>query len=62
MNSLLQLFMQVTRWSTSVINVGVAHVGMCIKAFKRRAGLGYNKWFWVINNTVLFKTVIPLRI
>ena len=32
-----------------------------IKAFKRRAGLGYYKWLWVISITMLFKTVIALR-
>ena len=36
----------------------------CIKTFKRRAGLGYtvDKRLWLIINTILFKTVTPLRI
>ena len=31
-----------------------------IEAFKRRAELG--KWLWLIINTILFKTVIRVRI
>ena len=31
---------------------GITHIEM----FKRRAGLGYNKWLRVISNTMLFKS------
>ena len=39
--------------------------GICerkrIEAFKRRAGLGYDKRLRVVSNKMLFNTVIPLR-
>ena len=38
---------------------------MHIEAFKTTAGLNnwaIDKWLWVISNTMLFKTVTPLRI
>ena len=40
------------------------HECTCIEAFKRRADLGYRycKQLQVINNKMLFKTVIPLKL
>ena len=37
------------------------HEYTCIKALKEELAWGIDKWLWVINNTMLFKTVIPLR-
>ena len=35
---------------------------MHIKALKGELAWAIHRWLWVISNTVLFKTVIPLRI
>ena len=35
------------------------HVSRCLK---EELALAIDKWLWVISNTMLFKTVIPLRI
>ena len=34
---------------------------MRIDKFKRRTSFGYIKWLWVINDIMLFKTVMPVR-
>ena len=34
---------------------------MFIEAFKRRVAWAIGKQLWVINNTMIFKMVIPLR-
>ena len=49
--------------STSVIRAGVAYVNVCIsRCLKEELAWAIDNWLWLINNTMLFKTVIPLRI
>ena len=49
--------------STSVIRVGVAYVNVHVsRHLKEELAWAVDKRLWLIINTVLFKTVIPLRI
>ena len=53
---LLNGYTQATRWSASVIKVGVDGVGICISI--KKAGLGAtDKWLHVICNIMLFKNI-----
>ena len=52
---------RVTRHSASLIKVGAACVGIHIsRRLKGELAWATDKWLWVINNIMLFKTVIPL--
>ena len=52
----------VTRWSTSVIKVGVAYVNVRVsKLLKEELAWAIDKQLGVISNKMIFKTVIPLR-
>ena len=52
----------VTRWSASVIKVGVAYVNIHIlKHLKEELAWAIDKQLWVISNKMIFKTVISLR-
>ena len=52
----------VTRWSTSVIKVGVVYVNVRVsRCLKDELAWAIDKRLWVISNKILFKTVIPLR-
>ena len=54
---------QVTRWSVSIIRVGVAYVNIrVLRHLKEELSWAIDKRLRLIVNTVLFKTVIPLRI
>ena len=56
-------FTRVTRQSASFIKVGVAYVNVhVLRHLKEELAWATDKWLWVISNTVLFKTVTPLRI
>ena len=53
---------RVKRRSTSVIKVGVAYVNSYVsRCLKEELAWAIDKRFRVINNKMLFKTVIPLR-
>ena len=46
-----------------VIRVGVAYMNVRIsRHLKEELAWAIDKWLWLIINTILFKTVIPLRI
>ena len=52
-----------TIWSASVIRVGVAYMNICVsRRLKEELGWAIDKRLWLIINTMLFKTIIPLRI
>ena len=54
---------RVTRQTTSVIRVGVAYVNVCIsRRLKEELARAIDKQLWLIIYTMLFKTIIPLRI
>ena len=45
------------------LKVGVAYVNVhVLRHLKEELAWATDKWLWVISNTVLFKTVTPLRI
>ena len=49
--------------NTSVIRVGVVYVNICIsRCLKEELAWAIDKWLQLIINTMLFKTVISLRI
>ena len=50
---------QLARWSDSVINVGMAYVGIHVsRHLKEELAWAIDKWLWIISNIMLFKTVI----
>ena len=54
---------RVTRQSASVIRVGVVYVNLRIsRRLKEELSWAIDKPLWLIINTMLFKTVIPVRI
>ena len=54
---------RVARRNASVIRVDVAYVNVCVlRRLKEELGWVIDKWLWLIINTMLFKTVIPVRI
>ena len=54
---------RVKRQCVLVIKVGVAYMNVhVVRNLKEELAWAIDKWLWVISNTVLFKTVIPLRI
>ena len=54
--------LSVTRWSASVIKVGVAYMNVRVsRRLKEELAWVIDKWLWVISNKMLFKTVVPLR-
>ena len=56
-------YIRVTRQSTLVIRVGVAYVNVRIaRSLKEELAWAIDKRLQIIINTMLFKTVIPLRI
>ena len=51
------------RQSVSFIRVGVVYMNVCIsRHIKEELNLAIDKWLRLINNTVLYKIVIPARI
>ena len=54
---------QVTRWSASAIRVDVEYVNVHVsRNLKEELAWAIDELLWLIINTILFKTVIPLRI
>ena len=52
----------ITRWSASVIKVGVAYLNVSVsKRLKEELAWVIDKWLWVISNKMLFETVVSLR-
>ena len=48
-----------TRWSASVIEVGVPYVNVCVlRHLKEELAWVIDKWLWVISNKM---SVLPLR-
>ena len=62
-NKLTVLAFTIHRQSTSVIRVGVAYVNVHVSGcLKDKLHWAIDKRLWLIINTTLFKTVIPLKI